>query len=307
MSRLIPTAFHPELRGASRLLPKGAVSPRTLGPVRRLSARRGDGPVEGVTVEQVSDTASVRLHHPTERRHHGAALLWIHGGGMVIGNARQDDPVCKQLANELGVTVAAVDYRLAPEHPFPAPLDDCFAAFEWLATQPGAHQGRIAIGGASAGGGLAAGLALRARDESSVKPLFQLLVYPMIDDRTAAQPDPLRKHRRLWSNKANAFGWRSYLAAEPGSDSVSPYAAPSRAADLAGVAPAWIGVGTLDLFHDENIAYAERLRAAGVPCSLEVVDGAFHGFDLIKRGTPVAQAFVQSQISALRAAFDAAD
>lgn len=307
MSRLRTSAYHPDLRSISRFLPKGAVGPRTLGLVRRGSARRGRGDVPGVTVEQVSDTASVRLHHPEDRRHDGAALLWIHGGGMVIGTAQQDDPVCKEFANALGVTVAAVEYRLAPEHPFPAPLDDCLAALEWLAAQPGAHLGRIAIGGASAGGGLAAGLALRARDQSAVKPIFQLLVYPMLDDRTAAKPDPAATHRRLWSNPANAFGWRSYLAAEPGSDGVSPYAAPARATDLAGLAPAWIGVGTLDLFHDEDLAYCDALRAAGVPCDLDVVNGAFHGFDLVKRGTPVSQAFVQSQISALRAAFDAAD
>lgn len=306
MSRLRTSVYHPDLRGASRWLPKGAVGPRSIGFVRRLSERRGDGEVDGVLVEQVSDTASVRLHHPVERRHDGAALLWIHGGGMVIGNARQDDALCATYAAQLGVTVAAVEYRLAPEHPFPAALDDCLAALEWLAVQPGAHQGRLAIGGASAGGGLAAGLALRARDESFVRPIFQLLVYPMIDDRTAARPDPAAKHRRLWSNPANAFGWTSYLAAEPGSGGVSPYAAPARASDLSNLPPAWMGVGTLDLFHDEDLAYCERLRAAGVPCELDVVDGAFHGFDLIKRNTPVAKAFLQSQISALSAAFDAA-
>jgi len=305
MSRLTASAFHPELRSASRLLPKGAVGPRTIGVVRRLSSRRGVPIVDGVTVEQVSDTASVRLHHPAHRAHEGAALLWIHGGGMVIGSAHQDDALCKRFAAELGVTVASVEYRLAPEHPFPAPLDDCVAALEWLAAQPGAHPGRIAIGGASAGGGLSAGLALRAHAESPVKPIFQLLVYPMIDDRTAAHPDPAAKHRRLWSNKANAFGWRSYLGQDPGSAGVSQFAAPSRAEELAGLAPAWIGVGTLDLFYEENVAYAERLRAAGVPCQLEVVEGAFHGFDLIKGKAAVSQAFFASQVAALKSAFAA--
>jgi len=307
MSRLTATAFHPELRAASRLLPKAAFNARTLGLVRRLMTRRGVPVTEGVTVEQVSDTASVRLHHPEHRVHDGAALLWIHGGGMVMGSAHQDDALCKRFAAALGVTVASVEYRLAPEHPFPAPLDDCLAALEWLAAQPGAHPGRIAIGGASAGGGLAAGLALRAHAEGAARPMFQLLVYPMLDDRTAAQPDSAAKNRRLWSNKANAFGWRSYLNHDPGASDVSPFAAPARAGDLTGLAPAWIGVGTLDLFHDEDLAYAERLRAAGVPCQVEVVDGAFHGFDLIKGEAAISLAFFDSQVKALKVAFVTAD
>jgi acetyl esterase/lipase len=196
--------------------------------------------------------------------------------------------------------VAAVDYRLAPKHPYPTPLEDCYTALGWLAEQPGIDPSRIAIGGASAGGGLAAGLAQLARDRDGVKPAFQLLVYPMLDDRTALRTDIDERGFRLWNNRANAFGWRCYTGREPGTDPVDVYAVPGRNDDLSGLAPAWIGVGTQDLFHDEDIAYAERLRAAGVACDVEIVPGAFHGFDAVAPKAPVAIAFRDSVLNAVR-------
>ena len=196
------------------------------------------------------------------------ALLWIHGGGYVMGTAKQDDRLCRRFARELGVTVAAVDYRLAPEHPYPAPLEDCYAALTWLAALPAVDPARVAIGGASAGGGLTAALALLARDRGEVTPTLQLLAYPMLDDRSASGPE--NPNYRLWSPKSNRFGWAAYLGnADPN------IAVPARHEDLSGLPPAWIGVGTNDLFHDEDLAYAERLTAAGVPCQVEVVPGAF--------------------------------
>ena len=128
----------------------------------------------------------MRLHRPDGVSRPGPALLWIHGGGYVIGTAQQDDELCRRFARELGVTVAAVDYRLAPEHPYPAPLEDCYAALTWLAALPAVDPARVAIGGASAGGGLAAALALLARDRGEVTPTLQLLAYPMLDDRSGS-------------------------------------------------------------------------------------------------------------------------
>jgi acetyl esterase/lipase len=157
----------------------------------------------------------------------------------------------------------------------------------------------VAIGGASAGGGLAAGLALLARDRGQVSPVFQLLTYPMLDDRTAARPVGDDRHFRLWNNEANRFGWRAYTGLEPGSPAVDPLAAPARHDDLSGLSPAWIGVGTLDLFHDEDLAYAERLRAAGVPCDVLVVEGAFHGFDSIRPDAEITRQFRAAQAKAL--------
>lgn len=246
---------------------------------------------------------SVRIHRPVAPAASAPAVLWIHGGGYVIGSAAQDDPICKKYAEQTGAVVASVEYRLAPEHPFPTPLEDCYSALLWLAEQPGIDPDRIAIAGASAGGGLAAALALLARDRGEIKPVLQILAYPMIDDRTALRTGIDESGFRLWSNAANAFGWRSYTGYEPGSAQVSGLAAPSRHEDLSGLAPVWLGVGTQDLFHDEDLAYAERLMTAGIPCELHVTDGGYHAFDLAVPKAPVSRAFRDSQIAALKSAF----
>ena len=244
--------------------------------------------------------STVRVYRPTGGGEGGPALLWIHGGGYVVGVAAQDDPICRQFADELGIVVASVDYRLAPAARFPSPLDDCHEALVWLARKGQVDPSRIAIAGASAGGGLAAGLALMARERGEVDVAFQLLVYPMIDDRTVLR-DVDETGFRLWTNRSNRFGWQAYTGLEPGGAAMPAFAAAARHDDLAGLPPAWIGVGTLDLFHDEDVAYAERLRAAGVPCEIEIVPGAFHGFDAVAAKTGVAKAFRASQIEAVRA------
>lgn len=223
---------------------------------------------------------------------------------MVIGSAAQDDALCRRLAKRHGAVVAAVDYRLAPEHPFPAPLDDCHDALVWLASQPDVDPNRIVIAGASAGGGLTAGLALLAQDRGDVRPAFQVLVYPMIDDRTVLRHDLDERNFRMWTNRSNRYGWSSYLGCAPGSPDMSAYAAPARATDnqLAQLPPAWIGVGSLDLFHDEDVLYAERLRSVGVDCELNVVPGAFHAFDGLARKAPVTRGFNASRDAAIAAA-----
>ena len=228
-------------------------------------------------------------------------MLWIHGGGYVIGTAAQDDSLCRRFARELGMVVAAVDYRLAPEYQYPVPLDDCYQALVWLARQPDVDPSRIAVGGASAGGGLAAALALLAHERSEVDLAFQLLAYPMLDDRTALRSDIDERMFRLWNTRANRFGWESYTGRPPGSVGLSGLAAPARYGDLSGLPPAWVGVGTLDLFRDEDVAYADRLRAAGISCTLDVVEGAFHGFDLIRPKAEVSRAFRAGQMAALGA------
>ncbi len=297
------SAFHPDLRRVALLLPRRVVGPRLLRCIRVLeAAQRRRRPKPGVEVHPVG-AVSVRLHHPP-RQMPGPrpAVLWIHGGGYVMGTAAQEDALCRHYAEQLGAVVAAVEYRVAPEHPFPAALHDCHDALVWLANRDDVDAEHVAIGGASAGGGLAAALALLARERGEVQPAFQLLAYPMLDDRTALRTDIDERHFRLWNNTANRFGWRCYTGEAPGGPGISGLAAPSRSEDLSGLPPAWIGVGTLDLFHDEDLAYAERLRAAGVSCEVFVVDGAFHGFDIVRPSAPVSQRFRAEQVAALASA-----
>lgn len=232
------------------------------------------------------------------------ALLWVHGGDYVLGAAAQDDAGCRAFADGLGIVVASVEYRLAPGHPFPAPLDDCYAGLRWLAAQPDVDPGRIAVGGASAGAGLAAALALLAKERGEVAPVLQLLSYPMLDDRTTLRPDPQARWRRLWNQPANPFGWSAYLGPDrtPGGADVPALAAPARYANLSGVAPAWLGVGSLDLFREEDLAYVERLRAAGVACDLHLAPGVYHGFDGVEPQAQVSRAFLRARTDALAVA-----
>jgi acetyl esterase/lipase len=250
---------------------------------------------DGVEVLTLGSGVGVRLHRPVGVSEPAPALLWIHGGGYVMDASQQDDKLCRRFSRALGIAVASVKYRLAPEHPYPTALEDCYSALTWLASLPSVDPARVAIGGASAGGGLAAALALLARDRGGVRPTLQLLAYPMLDDRSGSAPK--NPNYRLWSPKSNQFGWRAYLG-----DADPQIAVPARRADLSGLAPAWIGVGTNDLFHDEDLAYAERLTSAGVPCHVEVVPGAFHGFDLVLPKAQVSQSFFASQCASLRTA-----
>lgn len=279
------------------MLPRSPFTKLTL-PVMRGLTRFAPSAREGVEVLTITASAGVRLYRPERECTHGGALLWIHGGGYVIGAAAQDDKLCRRFARRVGVPVASVDYRLAPKEPFPAALEDCYSALRWLARLPGVDPGRIAIGGASAGGGLTAALALLARDRREVAPLFQLLVYPMVDDRPSSRPGLESPHYRMWSEKSDRLGWNAYLK---GADRQS--AVPARREDLSNLAPAWVGVGTMDPLYGQDVEYADRLRDAGVSCELDVVEGAFHGFDIIASRTSVAQRFFARQCGALQAAF----
>jgi acetyl esterase/lipase len=296
-------AFHPDLRGA-RWLPRGVGHPFLVWLMRRLpfpSIRLS--PRLTLSERRVDDAGNVRVRiiKPRSDSAPRPALLWIHGGGYVLGSARQDDELCARFAERLDAVVVSVDYRLAPEHPYPTPLDDCFAAFEFLhrhASELGIDPARVVIGGQSAGGGLAAALTLLVYDRKRPAPALQLLVYPMLDDRTVLEKVDGRFHR-MWNQKSNAYGWRSYLGRPPGSPEITDHAAPARRASLVGLPPAWIGVGTLDLFHDEDLAYAARLREAGVPTRVEIVEGAFHGFDAVMPKRPVSERFFDSQVAAI--------
>lgn len=294
--------FHPDLRLA-RFLPRASVSPRLLRPVRGLVRFSTAIPRGNAVMVPVAPGVSVRVFRPTSTSRRLPALLWMHGGGYVFGRAKLDDKGSRALADELGIVVVSLDYRLAPEHPFPAPLEDCYTGLRWLARQPDVDTDRIAIGGASAGGGLAAALALLAKERDEMKPVFQMLCYPMLDDRTAARTDVDGRRLRMWSQNNNRFGWQSYLGPSRAPD-VPPLAAPARYDDLAGLPPAWIGVGTNDLFHDEDVAYAHQLRKSGVDCELHITHGAYHGFDLVEAKAGVSRTFTRSRTAALAAALN---
>lgn len=245
----------------------------------------------------------VRIYQPKESPC-GAGLFWIHGGGMIIGKAEMNDPQCNHYARELGLTVASADYRLAPDHPYPAAIDDCYEAWLWFLSEAerlGVDSSRIAIAGQSAGGGLAAALCQRIRDTGGVQPAAQLLVYPMLDDRTAQRSELTVIEHILWNNRSNMFGWSSYLGHEAGTaETLPPWSVPARQTDLNGLPPAWIGVGDKDLFLEEDKAYAEALTAAGVVSEFIVTENAPHAFDALVPEAGVSIRFRNSSDTFLR-------
>ncbi|UOE44120.1 alpha/beta hydrolase [Agromyces larvae] len=259
----------------------------------------GAKPARGVTVERVSvpggQVANVFTPSGFGADAPGPALLWIHGGGLVIGSMAQDDARCLDVAAELGIVVVSVEYRLAPEHPYPAPLDDCDAAWAWLQSVAAARRidpARVAIGGQSAGGGLAAALVQRIHDRGGVQPVAQWLFCPMLDDRTAADRSLDAVGHVIWNNRSNRAGWGAYLGSAMGGADVPAEAAPARRIDLTGLPPAWIGAGDIELFFAEDRDYAERLAAAGVEVEWAVVPGAPHGFESMAGDTAVARSYV---------------
>jgi acetyl esterase/lipase len=278
------------IAGTRAVFEQMATNPGTLTPA-----------VERVEVQQHSiwcpaspAGTKVRMYRPAGDVRELPVLLWMHGGGYVFGNLDQDDRSLSEMAKDTGCAIASVDYRLAPAHPFPAPLEDCYAALKWVfdeAHHLGVDRSRICVGGASAGGGLAAAVALLARDRAQIKVNFQLLIYPMIDDRNTAPASAVTPDTFIWSRESNLLAWKAYLGGADSGAEVSPYAAVMRAPDLSRLPPAYIAVGELDLFLDENIDYTRRLIAAGVSSELHVYPGAFHGFDGLAPDARISRRF----------------
>lgn len=283
----------PELRSPWLLAPFDLAGPRSLRALRRRTTVGGTGDhVEAV---------------PPIRDLPSGAVLWFHGGGHVAGSAAAEQGFVRDLADHLGAVVVAVDYRLAPEHPFPAGLEDAYAALSDLVRRSadlGVDPDRIAVAGASAGAGLAASLCQLVRDRGEHRICFQALRYPMLDDRTR----PARRGRHyVWSARSNSYAWDCYLGRRGQAAPVAPprYAAPARTEDLAGLPPAWIGVGEEDLFHRECVRYADRLRSAGVPVTLDAVPGMYHGADGVRPDAPLVLDFLARERAALAATVSA--
>ncbi len=256
-------------------------------------------PIEGIetrelTAKNAQDGFEVPLflHFPTDATAPLPCLLWIHGGGYIIGSAESDGYMAKQIALTLNCAVAVVDYRLAPEYSYPAPLQDCYAALNLIMSDAESlmiDKNKVAILGVSAGGGLAAGLSLLNRDEAGHNLCGQVLVYPMLDDTNVAPPSNPDDDFFIWQRASNLFGWQSYLGGLFGQPDLQIYAAAARAADLSGLPKSLVLVGDLDLFAGEDILYAGNLIKAGVPTDLHVYSGVCHGFDGIAPTSAPAQ------------------
>jgi len=303
----------PQLLPLLDILVEQEFSIETLPELRRLfdeqMAAMPKVEVSGVQAREfmvpADDGHSIRVlaYRPEQSKEPLPAIVHIHGGGFVVGNPNMDDADNRALCRELGCALFSIDYRLAPEHPHPVPIEDCYAALLYIyenARELGVLPNKIGVKGESAGGGLAAALALMARDRKQVPLAFQHLAYPMLDDCTcvAADPHPFTGEF-VWTARMNRFGWTSLLGHAPGVNEVSPYASPGRADDLTGLPPCFMMTGTLDLFLEEDLEYARRLIRAGVPMELHVYPGAFHAFDFQKDADVTAQFRVDS-LAALR-------
>lgn len=227
---------------------------------------------------------TVRIYRPTDdvASEPRPAVLYIHGGGFCLGSVEVEHLGAVATVRATGAVVVSVEYRLAPEHPFPAGIEDCYAALVWLeseATSLGVDLERVAVAGQSAGGGLSAGLALMARDRGGPKLCFQLLGIPELDHRLQTHSMTHFVDTPLWNRPNAVQSWRCYLGDEPGD--VSPYASPSIAEDLSGLPPAFVSVMEFDPLRDEGIEYAQRLMQAGVPVELHAYPGTFHGSTMV--------------------------
>ena len=309
---------HPDLRAAVPAMEKflGSQAPltrATLADARKPNAMFAkplldDVPHEARVIPVGKPHPDVTIYvvnaKPGTRR---PAILHTHGGGYVLGAAQQGISGLQDLCKTLDCVAVTVDYRLAPETTYAGSIEDNYAGLKWLhanAALIGADPAKIAVMGESAGGGHAALLAITARDRGEVPLCFQCLVYPMLDDRTGtSRTVPPWVGTLIWTPNKNRFGWESFLGTAAGKAAAPKGAVPARVADLKGLPPAFIGVGTLDLFCDEDIDYAQRLNASGVMTELNLVPGAFHGFDFVGADKPVGKIFNAAKINALRRGF----
>lgn len=312
--RLAP--IDPELRPAAKQMLSLGMPPLSAATLHRGPAGTGGPPAELLSGIKVTEqhvpaqgslpgvTVYVVNADPSKRR---PAILHTHGGGFIVGSAKGELRYLQETARDLDCVIVTVEYRLAPETRFTGSTEDNYAGLKWLyshAEELGVDRTRIALMGESAGGGHAAILAIRARDRGEIPVAFQALVYPMLDDRTgSAMPIPPYIATVGWSPPENRFGWRSFLGVEPGGANVPAAAVPARLKNLAGLPPAFIGVGGVDLFAVEDMEYARRLTLANVPTELLVIPRAFHGFDRVAPETSLARLFTKAKLNALRRAF----
>ncbi|MFB6698334.1 alpha/beta hydrolase [Streptomyces rubiginosohelvolus] len=305
-----PVPFDPELAPAlaaiNEVLPPDAFAdPATLSqlregmrggeePPRDAFSRGGAFAVEERTVPgpEGAPDISLLICRPTGATAPTPVIYHTHGGGMITGDKRGGVPELLELIDGMGIALVSVEYRLAPETPHPGPVEDCYAGLVWTAghaVELGIDPARVIVAGASAGGGLAAALALMARDRRGPALLAQMLMYPMLDDRNDTPSAHQMAGLGVWDRTSNQAGWDALLGQARGTGTVSPYAAPARATDLSGLPPAFLDVGSAETFRDEVVTYAGRIWQAGGHAELHVWPGAFHGFDLMAPQAAVSQ------------------
>ncbi|QYK70122.1 MULTISPECIES: alpha/beta hydrolase [Paenibacillus] len=260
-------------------------------------------------IPSVAGEILVKIYEPAQRTDvRLPAMLWIHGGGYVMGHPDMDDALCERFVQAAKCVVVSVDYRLAPEHPYPAAIDDCYAVLTWMTDEAellGIDLDRIAIAGASGGGGLTAALALMARDKGGPALIFQMPLYPMIDDRNiTASSHEITADNAPWNRTNNLAAWNMYLGDRTEDTEVSPYAVPSKAENLAGLPPTYTCVGQLDLFRDETIEYVTRLAQAGVDVEFHLYPRTFHNFEGMVPQAEVSQRASQSYVDAIARALN---
>ena len=241
----------------------------------------------------------VRVYRPVDATGTLPGIYYIHGGGMILGDLDGEDAVAASICEHADVVVVSVEYRLAPEHPYPAPVEDCYAGLVWLAghaAELGFDPDRLAVYGGSAGGGLTIAITMLARDRGGPAIRFQMPIYPMIDDRNETPSSHEITDVGLWDRAGNIEAWKWYL----GDGKADQYAAPARAENLAGLPPTFIDVGTVDLFRDEDIAFAQRLMQAGVPTELHVNPGSYHAAEVFAPDCALSQRIWTRRFEALR-------
>jgi acetyl esterase/lipase len=278
--------------------------------LRAARAAAAEPPAESVLVADQhlpgADRIRVRTYRPrTAGPRPLPCLLWMHGGGMVLGSPEMDDARLSAYVQETGFAAVSVDYRLAPEHPHPTPVEDCYRTLRWTADNAGPlgiDPERLAVGGVSAGGGLAAATALLARDREGPALAFQFLLCPMLDDRNTTDSSQTFTDAVTWPRANNLYAWEALLGPLAGESETSAYAAPARATDLSGLPPAYLNVGELEVFRDECAQYALRLIASGVSTEFHLWPGAFHGFDSALPGLTLSRRAATEQIAVLRRA-----
>ena len=301
VSSRTPVETAEELKDFERKMGKGVVNKWTYKPFRMLGRLLAPKPdTTGVTIRDDKNVGrGVLIVKPNKQKATGALFI-IHGGGYVVGHYKDVLGYACETARDLGVVVISPGYALGPEKPFPTGLNEIHEAWHWLQKESGSlniDSTKIVIGGISAGGGMAAAIVQRLHDEGGIQPSGQLLIYPMLDDRVATKKDLDDPPHKVWNNKNNRFGWTSYLGHEPGKD-VKPYSSPGRRENLDGLPATWIGVGTADLFLDENRKYYERLKDAGVNVTYVEVKGAIHAFEGAE--TQMGKDFNESKIDFLK-------